>query len=679
MPTYTVNRVGGTIQTIDVATVASDIKSAFALGAVNNTSDLGKPVSGALTSALAPFVNISAVGEALNNPPVLEFNFKEDQHITKNLDVASGTLINGKVGPPAEFTRASGATYKDHFGNLLYAPENLTLYSYTFENAYWDNSAYVTEADGTATDPFGVANNATTITQVTDASARSRHVHELNGPYTPVIGQTYCMSVYIKQHETTPARYFQLAFWSGGFGATAFKNFDIQDKTVSTIDGGSSIISSGIETLPNGWMRIFITAAATTATASGFQLAFVSSLSAVRTETSIVSSAPLAAYIHGAQVERSTAPRKYLSTTSSIVYGPRFHYDSINQTSLGLIFEQQKTNYAHVNSGTINVSNTTVTTNYSVVAAPDGSYTSTRVVVASGVIGDSVINLLTYDAVADGQYTRSFFVKALSAAAKIFIRADFPTGFNIMFDLITKNFSTITNDGTYALSFNREDYGNGWIRVYISALKNATHELNGQILIDSYGASQKDILFWGPQLEDGPVMTSYIPNSATQSLVRSPDTCAITGANFSKFYNAAAGTLCVDYRSIQFGSRTNNILSVNDGTANNQILIRTNGGESNNSIASTLFNITTASTSQYTGTSSNTSGTLRKAAFSYSNTTAASLIIGTVISPSINLSVKTLPIVDRMTIGSDADVMNISALRYYRHLLSTATLQITSL
>jgi hypothetical protein len=685
MPTsYNVNVAGGgTIPTADVLSKADVIKSALALDQLNNTSDSSKPVTTALTAALTPFVNISAVGEALNNAPVLEFNFKEDQYITKNTAVAAGTLINGKVGPPAEFTRATGATYKDHVGILRYAPENLTRYSYTFENANWASNAYVTVADSTATDPFGVANNATTITQVVDASvARSRHVNEVTGPYEPTIGQTYCMSVYIKQHETAAARYFQLAFWSAGFGTAAFKNFDIQNKIVSSTDAGSSIISSGIEILSNGWMRIHATAQATEAGYSGFQLAFVSGLSAVRAETNIVFSSPSAAYIHGAQVERSPAPRKYLSTTSSVVYGPRFHYDSVNNTSLGLIFEAEKTNFAHVNDGTINASNTTVTRNYSSVAAPDGSYTSTRVQNTPNQF--SVINYLTYDAVADGQYTRSFFVKALSTSAAVVLSANETSeGFFIVFNLINKSFITIRNNGTYVLNYGYEDYGDGWIRLWLSSLKDATHELLGRVWIGWWGSvtDQQDILFWGPQLEAGYVMTSYIPNSATQTLARSQDTCAITGTNFSSFYNPAAGTLCADYRSIQYGARYKTVVSFNDATANsNRIYIGTYGGNNTSSGTDTEFVIATSGTNQYAITTNTAQGVLRKTAFAYSNNTCSSVINGLALTPSVNLDTKTLPIVTRMIIGSAGEIMNISAVRYYKQSLSVSTLQtLTSL
>lgn len=64
MPTYNVNvQGGGILPTADVSSKAVVIKNALALNQLNNTSDLGKPVTTALTAALVPFVNISPVAD----------------------------------------------------------------------------------------------------------------------------------------------------------------------------------------------------------------------------------------------------------------------------------------------------------------------------------------------------------------------------------------------------------------------------------------------------------------------------------------------------------------------------------------------------------------------------------------------------------------------------------------
>lgn len=61
MPTYNVNvQGGGILPTADVSSKAVVIKNALALNQLNNTSDLGKPVT---TAALVPFVNISPVAD----------------------------------------------------------------------------------------------------------------------------------------------------------------------------------------------------------------------------------------------------------------------------------------------------------------------------------------------------------------------------------------------------------------------------------------------------------------------------------------------------------------------------------------------------------------------------------------------------------------------------------------
>jgi hypothetical protein len=175
-------------------------------------------------------------------------------------------------------------------------------------------------------------------------------------------------------------------------------------------------------------------------------------------------------------------------------------------------------------------------------------------------------------------------------------------------------------------------------------------------------------------------MTSYIPNSATQTLTRSPDVCAITGTNFSNFYNAAAGTLCVDYRSIQYGNRDVNILSVNDSSFDNTVYIGTVGGSNSNSNVSTSFILNGGVYFDYAGESSIAQGVLRKTAFAYSNTSCAAAVNGTMLTPSEDLPFKATPIVNQMSIGTETEIMNISAVRYYKQRLSNDTLQtLTSL
>ena len=197
------------------------------------------------------------------------------------------------------------------------AATNLTKFSETFTNAYWNTTANnVTAADSVATSPTGVALTASTLTEI--AGTVSRHVHQLVGEFTPAASTAYTMSCFVKQPTSNAIRYVQFAFWSAGFGLTAYMNYDLQTGTVGT--GGAGITESSITQYPNGWYRI--TARATSVAVpgvSGFQLGFSTTSGAVRTE-SYTASAPLKSIqLFGAQVEIGSGASSYISTGASQV------------------------------------------------------------------------------------------------------------------------------------------------------------------------------------------------------------------------------------------------------------------------------------------------------------------------------------------------------------------------
>jgi hypothetical protein len=194
---------------------------------------------------------------------------------------------------------------------------SLTKYSETFTNAYWETTASnVTAADSVATSPTGVALTASTLTEI--AGTVSRHIHELTGAFTPVAANAYTMSCFVKQPTSNAIRYVQLAFWSAGFGLTAYMNYDLQAGTVGT--GGAGITAPSITQYPNGWYRITATATSVAVPgASGFQLGFSTTSGAVRTE-SYTASAPLKSIqLFGAQVEVGSGATSYISTGASQV------------------------------------------------------------------------------------------------------------------------------------------------------------------------------------------------------------------------------------------------------------------------------------------------------------------------------------------------------------------------
>jgi hypothetical protein len=256
----------------------------------------------------------------------------------------AGTASSGVYIWGAQVERGSAVrTYLSTSSAVNTLAENLILYPNTFAGSYWDKTAAVSVTDANAIGPFSVsATDATKLTETTGTTVW-RHIHDLTGNFAPIIGQTYTMSIYVKADATWSSNYLQLAFWSAGFGNSAFKNYDITTKTVSTFvqDGATNIIASGIDTLSNGWLRIWVTSTATATGVSGFQLAFVPALTAGRTTVAsnaqyTRTSAYQSIYIYGAQVVVGDATVSLAWPGSAAVYGPRFDHDATPLTTANL-------------------------------------------------------------------------------------------------------------------------------------------------------------------------------------------------------------------------------------------------------------------------------------------------------------------------------------------------------
>jgi hypothetical protein len=73
-----------------------------------------------------------------------------------------------------------------------------------------------------------------------------------------------------------------------------------------------------------------------------------------------------------------------------------------------------------------------------------------------------------------------------------------------------------------------------------------------------------------PQLEAGPVATSYIPNPGTGSAVRVADDWFLSGTAFTDAIDPSAGTLVIEF--VWDGlPPVGGVFSLNDGTANNRL------------------------------------------------------------------------------------------------------------
>jgi len=220
---------------------------------------------------------------------------------------------------------------------------NYISYSQNFENAYWDATQLVTVTANTAVSPSSLT-DADSLTEIA-ATSNTHHIHDATGPFAPVVSTSYTMSCFVKQGAVRPGRYVQLVFWSGGFGSTAYMNFDLQTGTVGS--GGAAISASSITSVGNGWYRISATAPATATTLSGWQLAFVTSTTAARTESyTVTAGSEKTVYIYGAQVEAGLFASSYIPTTSASVTRASDYASIVGTNFLSLYNPSQGTLYA---------------------------------------------------------------------------------------------------------------------------------------------------------------------------------------------------------------------------------------------------------------------------------------------------------------------------------------------
>ena len=259
---------------------------------------------------------------------------------------------------------------------------------------------------------------------------------------------------------------------------------------------------------------------------------------------------------------------------------PAFEFNA-DGSYKGLLVEPAATNICLQSEDfgtTWNVNTTTVTTN--VATAPDGNTTADRVSADSD--GSYRYIRQTLNLTATG-YTFSCYLKYDGSAQWVWLLGETDRDTFFWFDLqngVIGGSGTATG-GTIAgqtYSHSIEDIGNGWYRcsAYFVKTSAAGNEEVGFGLADAdevaTATSGDGVLAWGAQLETGPIATSYIPTT-TASVTRNKDD--ITLGSASSLIGQTEGTLYVevDWR----GTGANQLLlSANDGTSNNRIVIYNN-------------------------------------------------------------------------------------------------------
>jgi len=143
----------------------------------------------------------------------------------------------------------------------------------------------------------------------------------------------------------------------------------------------------------------------------------------------------------------------------------------------------------------------------------------------------------------------------------------------------------LSGDGSLGTASNLDDstitkYPDGWYRCSITFTTGANTTFPFAIYLANSISSTivnldgtSSIFVWGAQVEASPIATSYIPTT-TASVTRNKDDISLTGA--SDLIGQSEGTLYVEVDWRLTTGTTQLLLSANDGTGNNRVLIYKN-------------------------------------------------------------------------------------------------------
>jgi hypothetical protein len=327
-------------------------------------------------------------------------------------------------------------------------------------------------------------------------------------------------------------------------------------------------------------------------------------------------------FFWGAQLENRSTVTAYTATTTAAITNtipvletaaidaPRFDHNPITRASLGLLIEEARTNLLTYSDDFANAAwtktNATIASN--TIVAPDGTITGDKLVDDTANSTHEVSRTPTVTTVA---HTLSAYAKA---GEKTWLRlVAFQAGLNgasAYFNLSNGTIGTVGVGATATIT----SVGNGWYRCSITytpvsagfctqfiRVQNADN-------VSSYiGNGFDGIFIWGAQLEVGAFQTSYIPTVAS-TVARNDDVATMTGTNFSDWYNSPKGTFRVDAISPAIGNRP--IISADDDSANNSLIITTDGtapkfivNESSSEIANVSAGTITANSNMFAYTS----------------------------------------------------------------------------
>lgn len=473
----------------------------------------------------------------------------------------------GVLSAPYHGANVDGVKYfPRHNGNVV--QQNLLLRSQEFDNASWSKGNSTITADAT-TAPDGTT-TADLRSTTLDSGSVSQNV-------TITSGATVTASLYFKAGN---ANFQRIRLGVGADATSAW--VDLRDGTV-THDagaGGCVFASARATAYANGWYRLELTVT----TSGGTTLALNTYTSSTGSSSSL---AGQTGYVWGAQINYGTRASTYVATTTAAVNNNIVEEQSgaaiSTSTRLGYLAEGARTNLCLQSEDFSNASwtktDTTITANN--VVAPDGATTAD--LFTEGSAGTALVEQ-SITGTAAANYSWSGFFKYGNTA---WLRLQLGDGANnavAWFNIQTGVLGSTAAAGTGAVVSSKiTAYPNGWYRCeLVGSVGGAITSILSRIFSVSADGGATRVngatkYVWGAQFENNVAFAStYIPTT-TATVTRNADvlTYPTTG-----WLNAAAGTVVVQATAPAdpLTSAFARVVSLNDGTANEEITLERNSG-----------------------------------------------------------------------------------------------------
>jgi hypothetical protein len=513
-------------------------------------------------------------------------------------------INNDKLDPRITYTRNSPATYVGSSGTiklvsnntprfeydpvtldskgLLIEEDRSNLFQYTRDvwNSYWakrttsntiSHMNSITAPDGTLTG-----------TLMCDGVAASQYVR-VDTENLMANSTIYTSSWFVKKKDSTSVRnrIYPRDYIANNTSTTATLDFDTGVVTIST-NGSVTDYSGGATRYADGWWRLWITANSAIGTDSGI----ATDLAPVGT---VYGSGNNSVYLWGSQFEAGAFPTSYMPSvetwvsrgSSGTYYGSdgliktaaageaRYQYNPQNLTAPpALLTEPSRTNLLLYSNSFATapwtLSNATLSANSALTSSPDGTTNSTVLIEAATTTSHYVSQPFT--TVVGSNYIFSIYAKAkerslirMFAGASAFGVDNF-VGFNLLTGVVTQAGNAIAKGHMVYV-------GNGWYRCIMTTIQAISAvTLDGIIYVMqtipnavSTGDGVSGVYLWGSQIEsvtnnaNGQTVTSYIATGAAQvtrgtdtftsvAQSRARDVVAMTGNNFTSWYNKEQGT-----------------------------------------------------------------------------------------------------------------------------------------